>query len=203
MTAGILVRRAPGAVMADLDRFIRAPGTHPMLRNHLVAWREGVADLARQRDLRSHPDPAALRALAARWLETTPNERLAHVYLPENARPRLLWLRAELSRAFEEEGDRRRAAEWLYLLAVADRLLEYRFFPLADLYLAECVLSYADTPAAPVCLREYEAYVEFFYTGTAGTAVPPEVAAQLARLRRHLEGARPRASQPASQGVRP
>lgn len=72
----------------------------------------------------------------------------------------------------------------LYWLAVCDRTLEYSFFDnLADLYLKECILNHSDHPYAHKCLKEYESYMNFAFTGSSGTHLPSDIADEIHYLK--------------------
>ena len=108
----------------------------------------------------------------------------ARIVIPETLRPQIVWLRGELYRALLNETDRGMIADWLYWLAVSDRVLEYRFYySLADMYLKQCMLEYTDDPIAQSCYREYENYIAFSYSGSSGTHIPADVAAELKTLK--------------------
>lgn len=184
LITSLQIRRSPDDINRLLNSYIHREDVGYMLRTQLVAWRDGVEELQSLTDISGHPGPQALRQLAVEWLTSNEKEGLAHVYLPENSRPRIVWLRGELYRALTLENDRSMVPRWLYWLAVSDRLLEYRFFySLADMYLRQCMLEYSNEPVARQCYREYENYIEFFYSGSGGTYIPEDVRSELKSLK--------------------
>ena len=74
--------------------------------------------------------------------------------------------------------------EILYWLAICDRSISNNFFfSLADMYLKECITRYPSAPIAKKCFTEYETQTTLGYTGSSGIHVPPEVKAELKRLK--------------------
>jgi hypothetical protein len=184
LLTGLQMRKSPADLKQLMESYIHRDNINLMLRTHLVAWRDGLGELQSLVDVRSHPDTKTLRRFAEEWLNTSKNQKLAHVYLPENSRPKIVWLRGELYRALTNETDSNATPEWLYWLAVSDRLLEYRFFySLADMYLKQCILDYSNADMARRCYGEYENYVEFYYSGSGGTFIPEDVQSELQALK--------------------
>ena len=62
------------------------------------------------------------------------------------------------------------------------------FNSLADLYLQECMLIYTQDPYAKKCYQEYREYVEFSYSGSQGTDIPPDIQQELKKLHKKVYG---------------
>lgn len=76
----------------------------------------------------------------------------------------------------------------LYWLAIAERRLSSTyFFTLSDLYLKDCVRLYPKTALAKKCYALYEESVQFGYSGSGGTDIPPDEKRELARMRALLK----------------
>jgi hypothetical protein len=76
----------------------------------------------------------------------------------------------------------------LYWLAVAERRLSTTyFFTLSDLYLKDCVRLYPKTAFAKKCYALYEENIQFGYSGSGGTDIPPDEKRELARMRALLK----------------
>lgn len=92
-----------------------------------------------------------------------------------------------LSKYLNDHPETTMAPEILYWLAIAERRLSQTFyFTISDLYLKDCVQKYSASPFAKKCYNLYESNVEYGYTGSAGTDIPPEEKRELARLRGYL-----------------
>ena len=79
-------------------------------------------------------------------------------------------------------------AEILYWLSIAERRLSSTyFFTLSDLYLKDCVKLYPKTSFAKKCYGLYEENINFGYSGSAGTDIPPEEKKELVKLRSYLK----------------
>jgi hypothetical protein len=61
------------------------------------------------------------------------------------------------------------------------------FYSLADGYLKTCMDEWPQLPQAKKCFREYEAFIEFAYSGSGGTHLPEEVKAELDAYRKRLK----------------
>lgn len=73
----------------------------------------------------------------------------------------------------------------LYWLAICDRNLKNNFFySLADVYLKECIVKYPKSKVAKDCYKEYEENLIASYSGSSGTNIPPDVEADLAKLKK-------------------
>ena len=184
LLTALQLRKSPDEIATLLSDFARRDNINRALRKDLLDWIEGIGDLRETVDIGAHPDPATLESLARVWLGNGEQGGPAPILIPERERPRIIWLRGELYRALMEESDRNRIADWLYWLALSDRVLEYRlYYSLADMYLKQCMTEYRTDPMAPRCYREYENYLMFFYSGSGGTHIPEDLAAELEQLK--------------------
>jgi hypothetical protein len=77
--------------------------------------------------------------------------------------------------------------EILYWLALCDRNISNNFFySLADLYLKECMYSFASSPIAKKCFKDYETNLIISYSGTSGVNLPADVSKELKTLRKRV-----------------
>lgn len=189
LLTALQVKKSPTALQEVIAEFVQHEGLAVTLEKDLRAWRDGLAELQTQTDISTHPDRESLGTLVETWLGKAGDKSAARIYLPETRRPQIVWLRGELYRALNEETDESMVPQWLYWLAVSDRLLEYRFYySLADMYLKQCMLEYSSHPIARHCYGEYENYLIFFNTGSSGTHLPPESDAELEMLKSRVFG---------------
>lgn len=73
-------------------------------------------------------------------------------------------------------------------LAMTERELGHSFFfSLANMYLRECMVRYADSPVAPRCYKEYESEMIYSYTGSSGANLPEDVKTDLNGLKSIVE----------------
>ena len=102
-----------------------------------------------------------------------------------------LWLRGLLHEYVQANPADPNMPQLLYWLAIVDRALDYNlYYSLSDLYLKECITRWPQTDTALQCYAEYERYVQFAYSGSAGEYIPAEVVDELARFRGILDAAR-------------
>lgn len=77
--------------------------------------------------------------------------------------------------------------EVYYWLAFSERALGYNiFYSLADGYLRACMDEMPQLPVAKKCYREYEAFISFAYSGSAGTEIPADVATELRAYKKRV-----------------
>lgn len=89
-----------------------------------------------------------------------------------------------LSKFLNDNPKTKSAPEILYWLAIAERRLSNTyFFTLSDLYLKDCIKLYPASPFAKKCYKQYEETIEFGYSGSGGTDIPPSEKRELVRLR--------------------
>ena len=67
------------------------------------------------------------------------------------------------------------------------RLQRENFFGSGDLFLKQCIKKYPKHPIARDCYKEYQESVEFEFTGSGGTEIPPEVQKELNNLKSLLK----------------
>jgi hypothetical protein len=74
--------------------------------------------------------------------------------------------------------------EIFYWLSYSERALSYDYFySLADTYLKACIEHWPKSVMAKKCYEEYEDFVEFSFTGSSGTEIPSDIAAELKALK--------------------
>lgn len=89
-----------------------------------------------------------------------------------------------LSKYLNDNPKTKSAPEILYWLSIAERRLSNTyFFTLSDLYLKDCIKLYPASPFAKKCYQQYEESIEFGYSGSSGTDIPPSEKRELVRLR--------------------
>lgn len=89
-----------------------------------------------------------------------------------------------LAKHLNDNPKSKNAPEILYWLSIADRRLSNTyFFTLSDLYLKDCIKLYPESSFAKKCYTQYEEAIEFGYSGSGGTDIPPSEKSELARLR--------------------
>lgn len=99
-------------------------------------------------------------------------------------RVKLLRATAYLSLALERQPNAKWRGEALYRLGVAmGAMLDPDLWELDALYLEACVRENAHSTLALRCIDRLSERTWFGYTGSGGTRLPPDVAAQLERLR--------------------
>lgn len=184
LLTALQMQKSPQAITGLLGEFIQRDNINGLLKNDLSDWVDGIHELQTLTSITTHPEPDALKTMATDWLGNGESEPVGRIVIQESRRPRIVWLRGELYRALTYETDPAMIADWLYWLALSDRVLEYRFYySLADMYLKQCMLEYSDDPIAQSCYSEYENYIVYFYSGSSGTHIPPEVKAELESLK--------------------
>jgi cytochrome c553 len=189
LLTALRVEKSGADIEGTLTRYAEGEHIAAPLRTELYDWIAGVKALQSGVDLSLRPDKASLMDMASDWLGSVDEAPYGHLYLPDNQRPRVVWLRGELYRALLSETERTLIPRWLYWLALSDRLLEYRFYySLADLYLQQCMLDYSKDPIARQCYQEYENYLLFFNSGSAGTFLPEESVRELKEFKVRVFG---------------
>src|SRR5690606_39888459 len=95
-----------------LGEFARRDNINRGLARDLRDWITGIDDLRERIDIREHPAPDTLEALARDWLGAGEDGDFGRILVPETQRPRIIWLRGELYLALMAERDRTRIADW-------------------------------------------------------------------------------------------
>jgi len=184
LVTALQMQKDPQQIVSTLQEFTHREHIHPSLKKDLTAWISGITELQKLTDIRQHPKPDTVMAMANQWIGAGKNGPLGRIFMEETRRPQIVWLRGELYRNLNTATEHDKIASLLYWLALSDRVLEYRFYySLADMYLKQCMLEYSDTPIAQQCYREYENYIVFSYSGSAGTDIPPEIDQELETLK--------------------
>lgn len=195
LLTALQIKKSPQAITDVLNEFTRRENINGALKKDLTDWISGVGELQKLTNISEHPKPDTVKAMATQWLGAGKNEPMGRIFMPETRRPQIVWLRGELYRTLMNEKDRSKIADWLYWLALCDRVLEYRFYySLADMYLKQCMLEYTDSPIAQSCYQEYENYIVFSYSGSGGTDIPPAVEQELETLKAKVFKPRPGAN---------
>jgi hypothetical protein len=93
-----------------------------------------------------------------------------------------------LSKYLTDHPTTKSSPQILYWLSVAERRLSNTyFFSISDLYLKDCIKLYPESPFAKKCYELYEKNINFGFTGSAGTDIPPDEKLELTRLRKLLK----------------
>ncbi|MBY0515745.1 MAG: hypothetical protein K2P81_02475 [Bacteriovoracaceae bacterium] len=92
----------------------------------------------------------------------------------------VLQLRQDLHNLMEKNPSKNDQPWILFWLAWSERGLNYSYFySLADGYLKFCMDEYSKTSVAKKCYDEYSSFIEFAYSGSAGTDIPMDVQKEL------------------------
>lgn len=192
LVTSLQIQKDPQVMTTTLRELTLREHINAGLKKDLTDWITGIDELQKLTNIHEHPKPDTVMAMAEQWLGAGKNEPLGRISMAEVRRPQIVWLRGELYRTLTAATERDKIVRLLYWLALCDRVLEYRFYySLADMYLKQCMLEYTDTPVAERCYREYENYVVFSYSGSAGTHIPPEVEQELETLKASVFKTRP------------
>ena len=189
LLTALQIQKSSAAIHSLIAELSQGGNISATLKQDVLAWLDGLGELEKRTDIGKQPNRNTLKNLAETWLDGNGNESPGHIFLPETQRPQIVWLRGQLYRALNQETDASRVPQWLYWLAVSDRLLEYRFYySLADMYLKQCMLEYTENPVARRCYGEYENYLLFFYSGSSGTHLPEDIKSELEMLKARVFG---------------
>lgn len=199
LLTSLQMQKSSKSIIELLTEFTRRDNIDGVLKKKLTDWIFGVNKLQQLTSITEHPKTDTLKDMATQWLGAGKNEP-GPIFISETLRPQIVWLRGELYRALLEEADHSMVANWLYWLAVSDRVLEYRFYySLADMYLKQCMLEYTDDPIAKSCYKEYENYIAFSYSGSSGTHIPADLEAELKTLKTKVFKNKASVSKPLTQ----
>ncbi|RLT97388.1 hypothetical protein [Ketobacter sp.] len=113
---------------------------------------------------------------------------LEHEFIfKEENRPKALLWRQQLHQTLRTKLSRNDTARALYLLSILERALGDQIdLSLAHLYLKECIHLKA-SPFSGKCLNEYENHLYFYYGGSSGEHLPPEILEELNRLKQQYQ----------------
>lgn len=109
---------------------------------------------------------------------------LEHEFIfQEENRPKALLWRKQLHLNLRSEHSKLDTARALYLLSILERALGDQIdLSLAHLYLKECI-NLKVKPYSGKCLNEYENHLYFYYGGSSGEHLPPEIQQELQTLK--------------------
>lgn len=161
----------------------------PLVKKNVIEWIKGLRELeSSDVFIENKKDFASLEKLVHTYLGpldhpgagTVPSkrEKVFHV-----------WLRGLLYHYLNGNPKPEEIPKILYWLSINDRATNYSYYySLADLYLQECMLIYTQDPYAKKCYEEYREYVEFSYSGSQGTDIPPDIQKELKVLHKKVYG---------------
>ena len=190
MVIDLQILNDPEAAMRHLRKYLPLPAHSRYSRRVAEAWLAGLRQL-----------PVSLRDDADAALDFATLEQYVQRYLgPEEAIPERfaidneetvwrIWLRGRLFHYLNGQPKSEEIPKILYWLAICDRSIELSsYFSLSDIYLKDCILRFHHHPYARKCLTEYENYVTFSFSGSAGTNIPEDVAEEIRRLHEVVGG---------------
>ena len=174
------IKNNPDAMISLIDDFIKNKNFPSSYKNQLLNWKEGLEIWKKsgiaQNDIETE-----------KGLQKFITEKLAPLReenFNETHKVDLLLSSGILSRYFFIHPSSPSAPELNYWLGwIEKRLKREQFFSSGDLYLKQCIKEYPKHPIAKKCLEEYEESVEFDFSGSGGTHIPPEVIEELESLR--------------------
>lgn len=175
---------------ALLNQWLQHPAHSDSTRETLSDWIAGLQDLQKSPYFTSkQADFSGLKQLMKKIMGDL-NRPLEEVYLPPKEEISRIWLRGQVFHYLNSGSQKNERARLLFWLALLDRSVGYDYyFSLADLYLKQCMHSHSGEPMAARCYQEYEAYLNFAYSGSGGIFIPEEVELELEDLRLMLESA--------------
>jgi len=184
------VLNQPGVGAEKMSRYAAIKGHTAITKKHLEGWIAGLRALDASGAAKvTDPDMKAVEGYVRQYLGPLETPLTAVHVAPEQEIARV-WLRGRLYQALNHMPEPTQIPKLLYWLAVTDRAIGYEyFFSLADLYLKDCVLTYSSDPYAQRCFDEYNEYVTYAYSGSAGNFTPPEIKTELEKLRNALSAA--------------
>lgn len=179
----------PGEGARKLSQYTELKVHTHHTRENLAGWIAGLKALdASGASKVKKPNFATLKKLVRKYIGPL-NEPLPEVFLPPDQEVSRVWLRGQLYHYLNNtKPNASEIPKILYWLAISDRSIGYNFyFSLADLYLKDCVLNHAADPYAKRCFDEYNEYINYTYSGSAGTFIPPEIEEELDELEHALK----------------
>jgi len=100
----------------------------------------------------------------------------------------LLMAQGFISNYLFENPTSAKAPESVYWLGMTEKFLEREnFIGTGELFFKECILKYPKSSIAKECLNEYRESIEFNFSGSRGTDIPPEIKDELKRLENLLK----------------
>jgi len=95
----------------------------------------------------------------------------------------LLMAQGLLSNFLFENPEAGKAPDALYWIGISEKFLEREnFFGPGELFFKECIVRYPKNPIAKECFDEYKESIEFNFSGSRGTDIPPEIKKELEKL---------------------
>jgi hypothetical protein len=167
-------------VLKHLDRYSK----RQVVLRHVSGWGKG---LAVAKKLLKTPVKNVLQWPAIMKAAFGESEPRLGLMAPPDDEALFMCFRQELHRllrASPQEADK----PWLYYwLSWTERGIGHDYlYSLGDGYLRICMEQWPKSPAAKKCFDEYKSYVEFAYTGSAGTSIPEEVRVELETYRKKV-----------------
>lgn len=165
-----------------VTKYVADPKLPALAKSTLVAWQNGLKGWSTFNPAKVEPIEKFIKTYLA------PLEEMKESTGQGDNDITLLVSSGVLSKYLNDHPKTKNAPQILYWLSVAEkRLSNTYFFTLSDLYLKDCVRLYSKNPFARKCYNLYESNIEYGYTGSGGTDVPPEEKHELARLREYLK----------------
>lgn len=177
----------PKKGIKHLKKIKEFPTLSKVERHNIDDWIIGLNNL--QQDLNTQTsvkDFAKLRQYVVKYLGNI-DEVPLNLAMDSKLIPARYWLRGQLFHYLNTEATKEQVPELLYWLSACDRSLDYNlYYSLADLYLKDCMNNFSKHKVAKSCFREYQDYMEFSYSGSAGTHIPEHLKQELEKLRRRI-----------------
>ena len=184
MQIGLWQDRSIGEIERDVlkhsDRFSK----RQIVMRNVVGWGKGLALASK---LLKTPVKSVLQWPSIMKAAFGDSEPRLGLMAPPDDEALFMCFRHELHRLLRSnpaDGDR----AWLYYwLSWTERGIGQDFlYSLGDGYLRICMDQWPKSPAAKKCYDEFKSYTEFAYSGSAGTAIPADVQAELEAYRRKV-----------------
>ena len=184
------IKNQPGAGADVLSKFVDLPAHTDATRGELKGWIAGLRVLeSRGADKVTAPAFAEIETRVRDILGPL-DQPLSVIRVAPDQEIQRLWLSGVLYHYLNRKPLAEEIPKLLYWLAVNDRVVGYSyFFSLADLYLKECVYNHAQHPYAQRCYAEFQEYVNFIYSGSGGTYIPPELKQEMRKMKEALNRA--------------
>jgi len=178
------IKNQPGAGADVLSKFVDLPAHTDATRGELKGWIAGLRVLeSRGADKVTAPAFAEIETRVRDILGPL-DQPLSVIRVAPDQEIQRLWLSGILYHYLNRKPPTDEIPKLLYWLAVNDRVVGYSYyFSLADLYLKECVYNHAQHPYAQRCYAEFKEYVNFIYSGSGGTYIPPELTQEMRKMK--------------------
>lgn len=178
------IKNQPGAGADVLSKFVDLPAHTGATRGELKGWIAGLRVLeSRGADKVTAPAFAEIETRVRDILGPL-DQPLSVLRVAPDQEIQRLWLSGILYHYLNRKPPTDEIPKLLYWLAVNDRVVGYSYyFSLADLYLKECVYNHAQHPYAQRCYAEFKEYVNFIYSGSGGTYIPPELTQEMRKMK--------------------